>query len=317
MIHHFHPPLPEDEKLYNQKEPTETTLEELTELRRMPTYTAPQKVLQVLMFLVFGVPKLVVAIPFSVVAGGMFMLVCAVWRAMGRPLWLRLILKRAWAAIARILLFILGFYRKTFEGTVDSDARFICPNHVCFFDGWHFFEYGPRILGKKELIQLPVMSDVCDVVDGIAVDREKSTGISKILVSNAENSKEPPILIFPEGASTSGDYMLRFHTGAFLSDLPVQPAAIRYTLWGTTRSLSHISFFHHSWWMMVVFLGVPGISVHIKFLEPVSLKTSGVNEDPRTLADLVSLKIANELGVRVISLSSNSIYKRNAQKKND
>ena len=317
MIHHFHPPLPQDQKLYNQTEPTETTLEELAELRRMPTYTASQKVLHVLMFLVFGIPKLILVIPFAIVSGGMFMLVCAVWRALGRPLWLRLILKRAWAGIARIFLFILGFYSKTFEGTVDSDARFICPNHVCFFDGWHFFEYGPRILGKKELVQLPVMSDLCDVVDGIAVDREKSTGISKILVSNAENSKEPPILIFPEGASTSGDYMLRFHTGAFLSDLPVQPAAIRYTLWGTTRSLSHISFFHHSWWMMVVFLGVPGISVHIKFLEPVSLKTSGVNENPRTLADLVSLKIANELGVRVISLSSNSIYKRNAQKKLD
>lgn len=317
MIHHFHPPLPDDEDLYHQTAPTDTTLEELIELRKMPTYTTFQKLQQILMFLVFGLPKLIIGLPFAFIAGGIFMLLCSIWRGMGRPYWFRVFLKRVWAVIARILLFILGFYRKTFEGTLDPDARFICPNHICFFDGWLFFEFGPRILGKKEISQIPLMSDVCDVVDGIAVDREKSTGISKILVSSAGNTKEPPILLFPEGASTSGDYMLRFHTGAFLSDLPVQPAVIRYTLWGTTRSLSHISFFHHSWWMMVVFLGIPGISIYIKFLEPMSLKSSGMDENPRTLADAVSLKIANELGVRIISLSSNSIYKRDEKKKND
>ena len=36
MIWHYHPPLPTDESLYHQKEPTETTLEELKVLRRLP-----------------------------------------------------------------------------------------------------------------------------------------------------------------------------------------------------------------------------------------------------------------------------------------
>lgn len=317
---HYHPPLPSDESLYHQTEPTETTLETLQQLRRLPKYTLGQKILQVLMFIVFGIPKIILVVPYTIVAAIIYMILCAIWRGVGRPMWLRRRLKHFWGILTRIMLFLLGFYKKEFEGTLDPDVRFICPNHTCFFDGWMFFEFQPRILGKKELLNIPIMREVSEVFEGVAVDRERSSGVSQLLTSCAAKTDAPPFLIFPEGASTSGDYMLRFHTGAFLSDLPVQPVAVRYTLWGTTRELSHISFFHHSAWMMLVFLGIPGITMHIKLLEPMSLKTAGMDESPRKLADQVSLAIGNELGVRVISLSSGSIYKKEdvrADKKND
>lgn len=32
-----------------------------------------------------------------------------------------------------------------------------------------------------------------------------------------------PLLIFPEGATTAGDYLLKFKKGAFASLLPIQP----------------------------------------------------------------------------------------------
>lgn len=320
MIWHYHPPLPTDESLYHQKEPTETTLEELKVLRRLPRYTLPQKILQVLMFVVFGIPKIILVVPYTVVAAIIYVILCALWRGVGRPSWLRRKLKGLWAILTRIMLFLLGFYKKEFEGQIDPDARFICPNHTCFFDGWMFFEFQPRILGKKELLKLPIMREVAEVFEGVAVDRGRHSGVSQLLVSSAADPNAPPFLIFPEGASTSGDYMLRFHTGAFLSDLPIQPVAVRYTIWGTTRSLSHISFFHHSPWMMLVFLGIPGITMHIKLLPSMSLKTAGFEGNPRKLADATSIAIGNELGVRVISLSSSSIYKKEgapADKKND
>jgi 1-acyl-sn-glycerol-3-phosphate acyltransferase len=79
------------------------------------------------------------------------------------------------------------------------------------------------------------------VYDGIAVDRTQSSGLLQVLLESTNDPNKPEIVILPEGASTSGDYMFRFHLGAFLSDLPVQPVTIRYKIWGITRSLHYIS----------------------------------------------------------------------------
>ena len=39
----------------------------------------------------------------------------------------------------------------------------------------------------------------------------------------AEEGKAGPILIFPEGCSTNGKYMIQFKKGAFFSLKPVKP----------------------------------------------------------------------------------------------
>jgi hypothetical protein len=82
---------------------------------------------------------------------------------------------------------------------------------------------------------------MCDVYDGIAVDRTRSSGLSQVLLESANGPNKPAIVILPERASTAGEYMFRFHLGAFFSNLPVQLVTIRYKIWGTTPSLRHIS----------------------------------------------------------------------------
>lgn len=37
-----------------------------------------------------------------------------------------------------------------------------------------------------------------------------------------------PVLLFPEGTTTNGRYLLPFKTGAFLAGLPVKPVVMRY-----------------------------------------------------------------------------------------
>lgn len=37
-----------------------------------------------------------------------------------------------------------------------------------------------------------------------------------------------PILLFPEGTTTNGDFLLPFKTGAFLAGLPLRPVVIKY-----------------------------------------------------------------------------------------
>jgi hypothetical protein len=122
----------------------------------------------------------------------------------------------------------------------DPDAHFIVSNHVGFFDGILFLGPAFRPLGKPELLSIPCLSDMCDVYDGIAMDRTRSSGMSQVLLENGNDPNKPAIFILPEGALTSGDYVLRFYLGAFLSDLPVQLVTIRYKIWGTTP-LHHIS----------------------------------------------------------------------------
>lgn len=37
-----------------------------------------------------------------------------------------------------------------------------------------------------------------------------------------------PLLLFPEGTTTNGRFLLPFKTGAFLAGLPLQPVVIQY-----------------------------------------------------------------------------------------
>ncbi|OHT02143.1 Acyltransferase family protein [Tritrichomonas foetus] len=308
-LYHYHPPKPTDEKWYNQTEPSECSIEELEQLRKLPEYTTKQKAIQIVLFLIFGIFKIVTAISFALISGPFFLVAAAIWRSLNRPESWRSFLKKVWASVARIFLFLLGFHRIRYHGQLDPEARFIIGNHTCFFDGWLFLPFGPRPLGKKEMLNIPIIREMSDIYQGIPVDRSKNTGVAKLLVELASDKNSPLIMIMPEGASTSGDYMLRFHLGAFLSDLPVQPCSIRYTLYGTTRSISHISFFHNHPYHWIVFLGIPSITIDITLMPSMSIKTDGEN-DPRKFADATSLRIANDLGVRLLSLSSNSIYKK-------
>jgi hypothetical protein len=73
------------------------------------------------------------------------------------------------------------------------------------------------------------------------VDPTRSSGLSQVLLERANEPNKPVIVILPEGTSTSGDYMFRFHLGAFLSNLPVQLVMIRCKIRDTTRNLHHIS----------------------------------------------------------------------------
>lgn len=45
-----------------------------------------------------------------------------------------------------------------------------------------------------------------------------------------EGPHRRPILLFPEGTTTNGDYLLPFRTGAFIAGVPVQPTILKYGL---------------------------------------------------------------------------------------
>jgi 1-acyl-sn-glycerol-3-phosphate acyltransferase len=305
-LYHVHPPCRPEWQ--DQTAASECTPEALQQLRKFPRYPAHIKLLHILLFLVFGPPKILLALAFTLTAGTLHMIAAHIWMFLGRPDSGRSALKISWLVISRVFMFILGFHRIRYHGLVDHDARFFVANHTCFFDGWLFTAWGPRILAKKEMLNIPLMRENADIFDAIAVDRSARQGLAQRLVENAKDPNAPMFMVLPEGASTSGDYMLKFHIGAFLSDLPVQPAAIRYTIYGLPRSVAHIAFFHHQLYQLIVFLGIPSVTVDVHFLDAMSIKTFDC--DPKKFALAVSLKIANFLGVRLLDRSSSDIFTR-------
>jgi hypothetical protein len=78
--------------------------------------------------------------------------------------------------ITRVLLLSVDLLRITFRGKIDLDARFIVPNHVCFFHGFLSLGLACRPLGKREVLRIPCLTDMCDVYDRIAVARTQSQG---------------------------------------------------------------------------------------------------------------------------------------------
>jgi hypothetical protein len=107
----------------------------------------------------------------------------------------------------------------------DAAARFVAANQICDFDARLFAGRG-----------LPPLAGGSWPRGRCAPTRRTSATRSAGPGRERGRPARPPIVIVPEGASTSGDYMPRFPLGAFISDLPVQLAAIRYRLWGNTAA---------------------------------------------------------------------------------
>ena len=313
-LYHSHPPIPTNNKFYNQTVSDSVTHEELNLLRKFPKYNLIQKIIQIIYFLIFGIIRIIIVLPYLLISSIIFMIMCIIWRSLGKPKSGRSFLQTFYSTMTRIFLFLIGFIKINFHGGPDPDARIRVTNHICFLDGWLLLAFSPRPLAKKELFSVPFVSDMLDVFDGIPVDRSKNSGVAKRLIECALDSSSPAVTLAPEGATTSGDYMFKFHLGAFLSDLPVQPIAIRYNLWFTSRKIAHLSFFHHSFWHFFVFLGIPFVTVDVTFFEPMSIKSHGEN-DPKKFADIVQLRIANFLGVRAIDKTNRSLFEE--KKKTD
>jgi hypothetical protein len=116
LLGHFHPPAPKDKSLYNQTAPTEVTIDELMEYRKVPKFSTKIVIIQVLMSLIFGIPKVILALLFGLFAGPFFIVIVSIWRAFGKPESWRKHLKMIWSIFSRIFLFFLGFVKVNYHG---------------------------------------------------------------------------------------------------------------------------------------------------------------------------------------------------------
>jgi 1-acyl-sn-glycerol-3-phosphate acyltransferase len=159
------------------------------------------------------------------------------------------------------------------------DIIIISAAMPCFFvakmeiGGWPFFGKAARTGGT------------------IFVDRSSLASAMSVAEQITERLSLPvPVLLFPEGTSTDGAQVLRFHSRlidpATRAGAPITAAALRYAIEGgrEERELCWYGdeqFVTHLWKV----LGVAGFSAHLHFGEP------KIYSDRRTAADQTHAEI--------------------------
>ena len=171
-------------------------------------------------------------------------------------------------------------------------------------------------MAKADLGAIPIIGAVMRQLQTFFVHRSNKAGnksgnhaagrhaVSDQIRARVRDARFPPILIFPQGTTTSGSVLTKFAAGAFLAGVPVQPVVVHYpfccldpawvpgpsTGWLLLRMLCQ---FHN-------FLTVTYLPVY----EPSAAEV----KDPHLFADNVRRVMADRLGAAVTDHSYNDVF---------
>lgn len=216
----------------------------------------------------------------------------------------------------RLFLFTCGVMYIDVQGKIDYDARFVISNHVGFPDFClAFLVRNLSVVLKKEFGDVPMIRPVIDNVNPIYVDRSASCGQSQLVINQANDPAKNPVLIFPEGTICSGDFLLKFHRSAFLTNKKVQPMIMKYNMplvpkrWNSFH-WTEISFIQYYWQLM----SMPPSYATIELVPSITLDNEGKG-DIEYFAKYAQLLFANKLKIKAIDGSSDIIFKNKKEEK--
>lgn len=170
---------------------------------------------------------------------------------------------------SRAILFVLGFCwitvtRKDKESSAKdgkvSDEMGLHPsaivsNHVSYIDIlYHMSASFPSFVAKRSVGRLPLIGLISKCLGCVYVQREDKSSnfkgvagiISERVNAAAIDDEAPLMMLFPEGTTTNGNYLLPFKTGAFVAGTPVQPVILKYPYrrfspaWDTISGVRHV-----------------------------------------------------------------------------
>jgi 1-acyl-sn-glycerol-3-phosphate acyltransferase len=145
----------------------------------------------------------------------------------------RTALTQAWAKkMLRILNITLAVHGARPEA--NTPKSFVIANHVSWLDIFVINATTPsRFVAKSEIRDWPIAGVLCEAAGTIFVHRSKRSDTARINAEIHEALEQgDTVAIFPEGTTTTGDRLLKFHTSLFEPAVANQallaPAAIRY-----------------------------------------------------------------------------------------
>lgn len=131
----------------------------------------------------------------------------------------------------------------------------IVSNHISYLDIlYHMSSSFPSFVAKQSVSQMPLVGLLSKCMGCLYVQREGKTpnskGVSSIvtqrLLKTRASATAQIFLLFPEGTTTNGNYILPFKTGAFLAGATVQPMILKYPYehfnpaWDTINGYLHV-----------------------------------------------------------------------------
>lgn len=189
----------------------------------------------------------------------------------------------------------------TDDGTPLAGGHLAAANHVALLDVPALSaRHRGLFVAKAQIAEWPILGFIIASAGTIFITRERArdsvTVLSRMERAIASGRR---VLFFPEGTTSPGDRVLRFHTSLFAAAcrlrLPVQPVALFYEdLDDPTRPNRAVPFIGdqdvvRNLWAL---FAEPEIRVRVAYLEPII-----PGDDRRALADQVRASIAQRLGV--------------------
>ncbi|KAJ7966722.1 Lysophospholipid acyltransferase [Quillaja saponaria] len=247
--------------------------------------------------------------------------------------WRRAVIVQCGRALSRAILFVLGFYwinesyrnrntdeksnnEKEDKNQTEGPERpgVIISNHISYLDIlYHMSSSFPSFVAKRSVAKLPLVGLISKCLGCVYVQRESKSsdfkGVSGVVterIREAHQNKSAPIMmLFPEGTTTNGDFLLPFKTGAFLAKTPVLPVILRYPYQRFSPAWDSISGVRHVIFLLCQFVN------HIEVTRlPVYYPSQQEKDDPKLYANNVRRLMASEgnLILSDIGLAEKRIY---------
>ncbi|XP_038973824.1 lysophospholipid acyltransferase LPEAT1-like isoform X1 [Phoenix dactylifera] len=238
--------------------------------------------------------------------------------------WRRVVVVRTGRFLSRIMLFVLGFYwiRESHRSFSFEDEHeqpdeserpeVIVSNHISYVDIlYQMSSCFPSFVAKRSVARLPLIGIISKCLGCVYVQRESksSKGVSGILTERIkeahQNKLYPMMMLFPEGTTTNGNYLLPFKTGAFLAKAPVLPVILKYPYNRFSPAWDTISGVRHVFLLLCQFVN------HLEVIHlPVYYPSEQEMEDPKLYANNVRKLMATEgnLILSDIGLAEKRIY---------
>ncbi|KAL7117282.1 hypothetical protein ACP275_03G062300 [Erythranthe tilingii] len=228
--------------------------------------------------------------------------------------WRRAVIIQSGRFLSRVLLFVFGFYwivetgrSSEIEGESDNETASgdqsqteelerpgaIISNHVSYLDIlYHMSSSFPSFVAKRSVAKLPLVGLISKCLGCVYVQRELKAsnfkGVSGVVNDRIREAHQSPfapkMMLFPEGTTTNGDYLLPFKTGAFLAKAPVLPVILRYPYHRFSPAWDSISGVRHVVLLLSQFVN------HIEVTRlPVYHPSEQEREDPKLYAENVRL----------------------------
>jgi 1-acyl-sn-glycerol-3-phosphate acyltransferase len=202
---------------------------------------------------------------------------------------------RIWSAT---LLRILGVRLHAHDAPVRARPLMLVANHVSWLDIFVLNAVLPvRFVAKSEIRGWPAVGWLSLKTGTLFIERGRRRDTARVNLLMAEAMLDGDVVaVFPEGTTTDGSQVLRFHSAllqpALIAGAGVQPVALRFARSDGSLCVEAAYDGDKSlWFTLLQILRQPMIDAHLHFLPLLA------NDAPhrRALADAAQAAIANRL----------------------